>query len=130
MLFSSAAPSQWTYAFSAETATAAEQEGRRLHALMAPFGIQPHIAQAAAPGLPVNNPRFVLAHIDQADPLQIMQRLAGLGCEVHVRLRLGRTPSQLVQLLRHFGYARPILRCDRPGPLGLYACLALRGNTA
>lgn len=125
LLLTSARLPQWTHAFSTETREVAEQEGRRLRALWAPFGVEPHIAKATQPSLPIPHPRFIVAHVDQANPLPLLQRLATVGCATHLRVRLGHNVGQLVELLTHFGDTTPILRCDRPGPFGLHMCLAL-----
>lgn len=61
----------------------------------------------------------IAARIDVEAPCGIAQLLGRQPAGVHAWIRLGRSPKQLLGLLRAFPIEAMSLACDRPGPLGL-----------
>lgn len=134
LLLSSAAPASWSYAFSASTTHSAMREGQRLSTLMQPFGIRPIVSTLSSNtgitphhtfDVPIYDQQLVIARLDVVDPLLLLAHVIRNGYEAHLHIRLGRRPEQLIQFLNEFWHLHPILRCDRPGPLGLFANLTL-----
>lgn len=130
LLLSSAATAKWSYALSFKE----EKEGQRLSTLMRSFGIDPILSKISSEtvNIPYRTPsgsknayNLICARIDIPNPIPLLKTLENCDADVHLSVRLGRNAEQLIQILESFGHTHPTLRCDRPGPLGLFARLTL-----
>lgn len=122
---------RWRYAYSSDDYQRSFVEARILRMLLSPLGIIPmaswlkagddnyleHLLEGFDLPRWSDIPRFV--RIDVAEPVKVANQLSDKGGELRAWIRVGRTPKQLLDLLKRFPIDDMALDCDRPGPLGL-----------
>lgn len=123
---------RWNYAFSSDVLENSKSDARVLEKLLLPLGIRPAASWFEANGedgyvaheiAGFDLPRWsgvpCFVRMDVERPSKLASQLAEVGSPLCAWIRVGRTPNQLLTLLKRFPIADMALDCDRPGPLGM-----------
>ncbi len=129
----------WRFAFSAEAPSDSAQGAQLLRNMLLPLGT--HLASSwfelsaeynytehALPNFELPNltsSETCFLRVDAARPLQLVERFLNRSVSLHAWIRVGRQPTQLLELLQKLPIGSMTLDCDRPGPHGLQVRLSL-----